>query len=93
MRSQNTRYLVGLDHVRAFASLLIVFYHGLHYISLMALPRWISPALLPDPDLSSQLYVAVVVLPVLLPLAALSYYVVERTFLQMRSRYLRPRSE
>jgi peptidoglycan/LPS O-acetylase OafA/YrhL len=33
MRSVNVRYLPGLDHLRAAAALLIVFYHGLHLLS------------------------------------------------------------
>jgi peptidoglycan/LPS O-acetylase OafA/YrhL len=33
VRSPNIRYLVGLDHLRALAALLIVFYHGLHVLS------------------------------------------------------------
>lgn len=33
MRSQNIRYLPELDHVRGFAALLILFYHGLHIFS------------------------------------------------------------
>ena len=30
MRSSNIRYLPAVDHLRAYAALLIVFYHGLH---------------------------------------------------------------
>jgi len=33
MRSPNIRYLPAVDHLRAFAALLIVFYHGLHLFS------------------------------------------------------------
>jgi peptidoglycan/LPS O-acetylase OafA/YrhL len=40
----------------------------------------------------TSLYVVTFVLPVLLPLAALSYYVVERPFLALRGRYLTPLS-
>jgi peptidoglycan/LPS O-acetylase OafA/YrhL len=61
----------------------------LHYACITTLPRAFYPILAPDPNVASQLYVACVVLPVLLPLAALSYYVVERPFLALRSRYLR----
>ena len=32
MQSQNINYLPGLDHLRGFAALLIVFYHGAHLI-------------------------------------------------------------
>lgn len=32
MRSRNVPYLPGVDHVRAFASLLIVFYHTEHFV-------------------------------------------------------------
>lgn len=32
MHSQNIHYLPGLDHLRGFAALLIVFYHGLHLL-------------------------------------------------------------
>jgi peptidoglycan/LPS O-acetylase OafA/YrhL len=33
MRSPNIRYFPAVDHLRAFAALLIVFYHGLHVFS------------------------------------------------------------
>lgn len=33
MRSPNIRYFPAVDHLRAFAALLIVFYHGLHLFS------------------------------------------------------------
>ena len=36
MRSPNIRYLPAVDHLRAFAALLIVFYHGLHVFSYQA---------------------------------------------------------
>ena len=32
MKSPNIRYLIGVDHLRAFAALLIVYYHGLHLL-------------------------------------------------------------
>ena len=32
MQSQNIHYLPGLDHLRGFAALLIVFYHGAHLL-------------------------------------------------------------
>jgi peptidoglycan/LPS O-acetylase OafA/YrhL len=36
MRSPNIRYLPAVDHLRAYAALLIVFYHGLHVFSYHA---------------------------------------------------------
>jgi peptidoglycan/LPS O-acetylase OafA/YrhL len=36
MRSPNIRYLPAVDHLRAYAALLIVFYHGLHVFSYYA---------------------------------------------------------
>lgn len=36
MRSPNIRYLPAVDHLRAYAALLIVFYHGLHVFSYQA---------------------------------------------------------
>ena len=51
MRSPNLRYLPAVDHVRAFAALLIVFYHGLHVFSYQArfgkefgIDHWLQPA-------------------------------------------------
>jgi peptidoglycan/LPS O-acetylase OafA/YrhL len=60
----------------------------LHYTIITTLPRLINVQLSPDPNLASQLYIALCVLPVLLPAAALTYYVVERPFLDLRVRYL-----
>ena len=36
MRSPNIRYFLAIDHLRAYAALLIVFYHGLHLFSYEA---------------------------------------------------------
>lgn len=36
MRSPNIRYFPAVDHLRAYAALLIVFYHGLHLFSYRA---------------------------------------------------------
>ncbi len=36
MRSPNIRYIPAVDHLRAFAALLIVLYHGLHVFSYQA---------------------------------------------------------
>jgi len=51
MRSPNLRYLPAVDHVRAYAALLIVFYHGLHVFSYEArfgktfgIDHWLQPA-------------------------------------------------
>ena len=33
MQSSNIKYLPAIDHLRAYAALLIVFYHGLHLFS------------------------------------------------------------
>jgi peptidoglycan/LPS O-acetylase OafA/YrhL len=64
----------------------------LHYTLITTLPRWFNFQLATDPNVASQLYTALVVVPALLPLAALSYYVVERPFLNMRVSYLSPRA-
>jgi peptidoglycan/LPS O-acetylase OafA/YrhL len=61
----------------------------LHLPCIAILPRLFKPVFANDPNLASQLYVALVILPVLVPLAALSYYVIERPFLAQRVRYLR----
>ncbi|MET0384452.1 MAG: acyltransferase [Polyangiales bacterium] len=60
----------------------------LHYPCILLLPQYVRPWLQLEPNLASQAYVALVVLPVLVPLAALTYYAVERPFLRMRVRYL-----
>ncbi|KAB2897401.1 MAG: acyltransferase [Dokdonella sp.] len=51
MRSPNLRYLPAVDHVRAYAALLIVFYHGLHVFAYEArfgkqfgIDHWLQPA-------------------------------------------------
>lgn len=51
MRSSNIRYLPAVDHLRAYAALLIVFYHGLHVFSYQArfgkefgIDHWLQPA-------------------------------------------------
>ncbi len=61
----------------------------LHFGFLLLLPRFIPFYPGSRPNLSSQLYALEWVLPVLIPLAALSYYAVERPFLELRVRYLR----
>ena len=61
----------------------------LHYTCIVLLPRFVPVATGTDANWASQTYVLTVVLPVLLPLAALSYYVVERPFLALRVRYLK----
>jgi peptidoglycan/LPS O-acetylase OafA/YrhL len=50
MRSPNIRYFPAVDHLRAFAALLIVFYHGLHLFSYFArfhqdfgIEHWLQP--------------------------------------------------
>lgn len=50
MRSPNIRYFPAVDHLRAFAALLIVFYHGLHLFSYSArfhqdfgIENWLQP--------------------------------------------------
>jgi peptidoglycan/LPS O-acetylase OafA/YrhL len=35
LKSPNVQYLPGLDHLRAAAALLVLFYHGLHLLSLI----------------------------------------------------------
>ncbi|MEO7326017.1 MAG: acyltransferase [Dokdonella sp.] len=51
MRSPNIRYFPAVDHLRAYAALLIVFYHGLHLFSYDArfhqdfgIEHWLQPA-------------------------------------------------
>ena len=44
MRSKNIEYIAGVDHIRAFASLLVVFHHSFWLIHR----RWESPGLTPD---------------------------------------------
>ena len=61
----------------------------LHFVCLMIVPRWIPLWTSDSPNVTSQLYALGVILPILLPLSALSYYAVERPFLNMRVRYLR----
>ncbi|MFI4969423.1 MAG: acyltransferase family protein [Lysobacterales bacterium] len=50
MRSPNIRYFPAVDHLRAFAALLIVFYHGLHLFTYDArfhqpfgIEHWLQP--------------------------------------------------
>jgi peptidoglycan/LPS O-acetylase OafA/YrhL len=61
----------------------------LHNACIAALPRLWYPQLSPDPNSHALLYVLYVVLPALIALSALSYYVVERPFLALRVSYLR----
>ena len=51
MRSSNIRYLPAVDHLRAYAALLIVFYHGLHVFAYrlhfgadFGIDHWLQPA-------------------------------------------------
>jgi peptidoglycan/LPS O-acetylase OafA/YrhL len=51
MRSPNIRYLPAVDHLRAYAALLIVFYHGLHLFSYrlrfgrdLDMEHWLQPS-------------------------------------------------
>lgn len=51
MRSPNIRYFPAVDHLRAYAALLIVFYHGLHLFSYQArfhqdfgIDHWLQPS-------------------------------------------------
>jgi peptidoglycan/LPS O-acetylase OafA/YrhL len=50
MRSPNIRYFPAVDHLRAYAALLIVFYHGLHLFSYytrfhadFGIEHWLQP--------------------------------------------------
>jgi peptidoglycan/LPS O-acetylase OafA/YrhL len=61
----------------------------LHYTCIQMMPRYVNFKFSDDPNVASQLYVALVVLPVVLALAALTYYTVERPFLRLRVRYVR----
>lgn len=51
MRSPNIRYFPAVDHLRAYAALLIVFYHGLHlyshrwrFGSAFGIEHWLQPS-------------------------------------------------
>ena len=51
MRSPNIRYFPAVDHLRAYAALLIVFYHGLHVFGYFGrfhaefgIDHWLQPA-------------------------------------------------
>lgn len=61
----------------------------LHNACIATLPRFWYPQLSADPNHQALLFVVCAVLPALIPLAALSYYVVERPFLALRVSYLR----
>jgi peptidoglycan/LPS O-acetylase OafA/YrhL len=61
----------------------------LHFACITTLPRVLPPPFDVEPNVVSQLYTACFVLPVLIPIAALSYYVIERPFLALRGRYPR----
>ncbi|MEM7157883.1 MAG: acyltransferase [Myxococcota bacterium] len=50
MRSKNIEYIAGVDHIRAFASLLVVFHHSFWLIHR----RWESPGLTPDTWISTN---------------------------------------
>jgi peptidoglycan/LPS O-acetylase OafA/YrhL len=63
----------------------------LHFACLSVMPHWIPGPTATSSNVESQIYALKFVVPVLLPLAALSYYAVERPFLNMRVRYLRER--
>lgn len=65
----------------------------LHFAVLTALPNLIPLGVSSSPDRAALLYTLRVVLPVLLTLAALSYYVIERPFLALRVKYLRERDD
>jgi peptidoglycan/LPS O-acetylase OafA/YrhL len=60
----------------------------LHNVCIATLPRVWYPQLSADPNSQALLFVLCVVLPVLVALATLSYYVVERPFLALRVKYL-----
>ena len=60
----------------------------LHNALIAALPRLWYPQLSPDLNSHALLYVLYGIMPVLLALSALSYYVVERPFLALRVSYL-----
>jgi peptidoglycan/LPS O-acetylase OafA/YrhL len=62
-----------------------------HFMVLTAMSILVPFPASRDPDRAALLYALKVVVPVLIPLAALSYHVIERPFLQMRVQYLEPR--
>jgi peptidoglycan/LPS O-acetylase OafA/YrhL len=62
----------------------------LHSTCIVLLARAWEPYFLhPDPNIAAIIFVPLCVLPVLIPLATLSYWVVERPFLALRVQYLR----
>lgn len=63
----------------------------LHNACIIGMPRLWYPQLSPDLNSHALLYTLYAVLPVLIALSALSYYVVERPFLALRVSYLRPK--
>jgi peptidoglycan/LPS O-acetylase OafA/YrhL len=60
----------------------------LNFACIYTMPRFIPYRLGAHPNLQSQIYIASTVLPVLLLTSALSYYCIERPFLQLRVKYV-----
>jgi peptidoglycan/LPS O-acetylase OafA/YrhL len=79
------KWSLVIEHVGSWSYSIYL----LHFPLLVAMPHLVPVLASDTPDQASQEYAWTVVIPVLLPLAALSYYVVERPFLQMRVKYLR----
>ena len=61
----------------------------LHFIFLRSFTTIIPYRFPANLDLHSQLYTGIIILPALIAVSALSYYVIERPFLNMRVRYLK----
>jgi peptidoglycan/LPS O-acetylase OafA/YrhL len=61
----------------------------LHFVCIVELPRWFPFEPAGRPNLAAIVYALTHVLPAVLPMAALTYYVVERPFLNLRVSYLR----
>jgi peptidoglycan/LPS O-acetylase OafA/YrhL len=61
----------------------------LHFLCIVELPRWFPFDPGGRPNLAAVVYALKYVLPAVLPMAALTYYVVERPFLKLRVSYLR----
>jgi peptidoglycan/LPS O-acetylase OafA/YrhL len=60
----------------------------IHVVCIVALPKLIPVELGERPNWASQMYTLKYLLPVVLPLSALSFYAIERPFFALRVKYL-----